>query len=204
MSNATLSQVYSENLNRYYVIAADYVKANGIGWYAQAHQDCKDLAEKYNITLEQSCAIVAALSPRVAWAVNVACAEKCIIAWMRGLQPTDIHIEAFRANRAKAWAILDNPHHDPKTYVGKPKTAPKVRAFYECLLNPLTTREVCIDSWMARAATNDMGRTAITPKEFQAIAHEVALLADSYGIPPLVMQAIIWESVRVLGSLDTP
>ena len=163
--------------------AADWVAA--AEWYAEAQAMARDIATSAGLTLEQSAAIVAVLSPRVTWAQNVR------------LATTLAHggdIVGLSDATDKARAILADAS-DPFAYV----RGPKVQRFCANILGDMDY--VTVDVWMLKASrlnvTRDShGDLAPTTVQYRAIESAVRYLAREYNVTPAVLQALIWIVVR--------
>ena len=113
----------TRNVLRAWHAATDAERANGRLWYADAYAVAESLAQNRCLPVSCAAGVIAALSPRVAWADNIDAARMLL----DGVTPSGI---AFGRNIAKAQAILAYPDRDPLDVLRGPKT----RAFYQCIM----------------------------------------------------------------------
>jgi hypothetical protein len=160
--------------------ATDSQVRRGIEWYADAHSIALAL-DPSNVA--RAAGILAALSPRTFWLVNVKLAAR-------------VYAEGFASgclthSARCADAIFGGAH--PLDVLHGPKT----RAFYATILNPADLTSVVIDRHAMSVA---LGRSS-TDKDVNALSRKGAYeaYADAYrsaariaGIAPSTMQAIVW------------
>lgn len=169
-----------------YDAATDEQMRYGLEWYSTAHTFCVGLSERYGITLEAAAGIVAALSPRVEWGLNLRMADELVRTGDTG---------GIRGNVRKAQRILAGEH--PSAVLG----GPKVRAFYDNVVRPTTSQEVTIDRHAIDAILGEVGDDRSRRVLERAGAYEQA--ADIYrraaalrNVPAHVMQAVCWVAWR--------
>jgi len=161
--------------------------AHGLTWYTDANRWCAQVARRHGLSTRQVCGIVAALSPRTEWGLNKRRAVQLITTG-------DTH--GFTDGRRKAQRILEGEH--PDDVLG----GPKVRAFYDCLARPLESDSVVIDRHAfdatVGAVTNDDIRRRILDRKggYDAVASLYRHAADTLGLRPHVVQAIVWSVWR--------
>jgi hypothetical protein len=150
----------------------------GIAWYDRAAAAAQSMSGG---DLPRAAAVIAHLSPRARWNVNLAWAARILLAADSG---QDCPVVSTKANRAKAWAAAhgDVAHFGPKTF-----------AFYSNILGDLNS--VCVDSWAARAA---LGRdiTTFGSALYRRIETAYQRAAQALGMAPRDLQAAIWTHVR--------
>ena len=81
--------------------------AHGIAWYAEAYEECRIMADKYDLPEYIVVGVVAALSPNNRWTINVTNADDLIAAWRNGGKPDDVSVCTYNAMKLKAWSILE-------------------------------------------------------------------------------------------------
>lgn len=179
-------------ITRAYRAASAADRTAGIGWYDAAWREaCKIWPERPDL----AAGVLAALSPRCQWSINVAWAYALVHAARTGDACPDI---STRANRRTAWAIATTGA-DPLTHLGKVshtgrvKSGHKVRAFYANITGDHDA--VTVDVWAYRAAT---GRETadITGVEYRAIAAAYVRAAAIVGVSPRDCQAAVWVATR--------
>lgn len=161
----------------------------GATWYEEAHALALGIADG---DAERGAAIIAALSPALAWTTNVRVA---IVAARKGSRrPAGV----IGTNWKKAKAIALGGDTD-KHLRGK-----KVRAFAACIATNGTHPDaVCVDRHAAAIACGrfleDGGAAAVRGARYEAIAAAYCDAAARVAITPCQMQAITWVVWR-----DTP
>ncbi len=160
--------------------------AAGLDWYARAEREATALAAGTDLSVAQCAGIIAALSPRVTWSVNLAGAAAMVDAANAGrLEPI---VAGMTANRAKAWRIALG--EDPDAVLG----GPKVRAFWANITGDYDA--VTVDVWAARAAEGYSDPRAPKGARYSAIAEAYRRAAVARGIAPRSMQAAVWTHIR--------
>ena len=154
-------------------------REDALSWYPRAHEYCWRLAKRYSVSLEVSVGVLAWLSPAVPWEQNK--------------RDTD--------------GLLADPFYKPTTYspnvthalevintgiVTFPKTAPKVSAFYACILQPEQDSRVCIDRWIARVHSIER----LTPAKYAWLECAYLTAARRLDQPPAAVQAHVWIRAR--------
>lgn len=162
---------------------------DGAAWYAEAQAFAAALAAGTSLTLSHAAGIVAALSPRTQWGVNMQGASAIVNAALDGL-PEPI-VGGLGANRSKAWRIANG--ENPVDVLG----GQKVRAFFANIMGDVDA--VTIDVWAARAALGEYNNKTIPAGQYAAIADAYRLAADARGVSPMVMQATVWVYIRRTG-----
>lgn len=138
-------------------------RSNGREWYRRARTLAEDLVtlygtnfagvELYKDAVERAAAVIAVLSPRLAWTKNVELAHKVYadMAQIRSLTAGDNEMlremvtnavasfPGLKTNGSKAYALLLGT--DPEDVV----SGPKVTAFWRTITNPFDPRAVVVD-----------------------------------------------------------
>ena len=156
------------------------VVRQGAEWYPSAHAEASRLAEAYGPDVPRAAGVIAALSPRLRWWVNVREAGRCLA----GERPT-----AIGANVRKAEAIRDRVGHWADILGG-----PKTRAFAATIENPDHPTAVVVDTWALRAA--GWPTETVTPKQYDVVAEAYRLAAKDLGWLPSATQATAWILTR--------
>jgi hypothetical protein len=157
----------------------------GHSWYANARKECGRLAVAYGVSPRAAAGVVAALSPRMRWSVNLRQASRVLAAHASGeVAPPHVGIRAFVA---KAWRIAKGER--PLDVL----SGPKVRAFYRNLCGDLS--HVTVDVWAARALGWN-GDKGMTDAQYARASEAYRRAAASVGVPPAVFQAVVWAAIR--------
>ena len=162
----------------------------GMGWYEQAHEMARTLADQYRLSLDVVAGVIAALSPRSRWERNVVDAERMIAAYASGRDPHAVPVGTFHRNKERAIEILESgTRHGVLSGL-------KVCDFADSVENP-TNGAVTVDShaynaWLGERAIRNGTGPRITPKRYRECAEAYKKVAKLYGIRPSQAQAIIW------------
>lgn len=172
-------------------------RLEGMQWYLKAHIEIDATASKYRMPTSYVAGVVAALSPGNSWERNLEHARILIHDFKQGLRGGDLPMVGSygRANVLKAERILLG--EIPLAVLG----GLKVRAFYECLLNPWNPKDaaVCIDRHAKsvaigyRVADKD---SVPTPKQYEVLAAAYRAAANELQVAPHVVQAVTWVAWR--------
>jgi len=184
----------ADNIRKVYATATPEEITAGLAWYNVAHLFCIGLAEEYDTDLDTAAGVVAAISPRLSWNLNLAYAERI---FATGDAPL------LGLSKGKALAILGGQTvgsvlQAPK---GKPTSGQKVRAFYDNIRFTDDSTAVTIDRHAYDIAAGLEGSDA-TRKVLDRVGvyEEVANLyrevAAELDILPHQLQAITWIAWR--------
>lgn len=181
-----LSKV-SKNLDHYFDLATDDQIKDGLNWYKNANQFCKDQEQIFGIGSDIIASVVSALSPRNKWATNLKDTVTVLNAVKNGLSPADIKVSTFHTNKFKAFALafgtVEITNESRKTYS------------FVCNVGSLDENRATVDVWHLRACFNQtikvLGHLAYDQLERLTISK-----AKKLGLKGFEYQAIIWASVQ--------
>lgn len=170
---------YTDNILRMYADATADQVTRGKAWYSVAH----DLAETIAPDARTGAGVIAVLSARQSWDVNVRTATRCCTGDIGG---------HTRANLVKVQRILDG--EDPENVLPK---GLKTHQFFRCIADPTDTRAVVIDRHahdvaVGRKYTEKENRGLSNPKRYDVLADAYREAAKIAGIRPMELQAIVW------------
>lgn len=207
------------------------------GWYPAAHDTAASIADSSGgrIDQEHAEAVIAALSPQMEWDANVNAAEKLTdyvaTGNADGKTPEQAALDFIEKQATDAAALDQGKMFQTADNVTKAMaiamggsiddnlTGMKVRSFFNNIDDPNDTRDVTIDTHMAKVLTAvspglvKEGTTngsalgllnASSAKEGQqyggagyiAISEAVRSVSSQLGVPPDAVQAAYWLSVR--------
>ena len=162
-------------------------RERGIRWYREAYLTAALLGDSYHLPLHKVAAIIAVLSPGLAWDQNVVSAHQ-ICASYPG------KIRGYGRNRRKALRILAG--ETPESVL----RGLKVTAFYRLIRDGGNSTDVCIDGHAANMA---LGRgkllikdSDVTPGQVRLLQAEFQLAARVIGVQPCQLQAATWLAWR--------
>lgn len=163
----------------------------GVAWYGVAQSAVVDMAARYNVTGMVSAGVIAALSPRTMWSVNVAAAEHMLAT------DGEHYPGAMASNETRALRVMRGA--DPLK-AWSPRTAPKIRSFYRNLIGDMDA--VTVDVWASAAALcpavapEDVARVLARVGAYEAVSGAYRTLAGAYGVTPAIAQAVVWVVYR--------
>tara|TARA_R110001606_G_scaffold87820_1_gene197875 strand:- start:1269 stop:1919 length:651 start_codon:yes stop_codon:yes gene_type:complete len=186
--------------------------AHGIAWYAEAYEQCRIIADRFNLPIYIVVGVVAALSPNNRWSTNVTNADDLINAWHNDDTPDNVSVCTYNAMKLKAWSILrempDRYEENDTLIVDEVKTilnGKKIVCFYENIMGDDTCT---IDGHARNIAYNE--RVNLTDNKTSIGVKEYANLQDAYRIAAsrcrvngrrlkaYELQAITWVTWRKL------
>ena len=186
--------------------------SHGIAWYAEAYEQCRVMADRYDLPIYIVAGVVAALSPNNRWSTNVTNAYDLINAWHNDDTPDNVSVCTYNAMKLKAWSILrempDRYEENDTLIVDEVKTilnGKKIVCFYENIMGDDTCT---IDGHARNIAYNE--RVNLTDNKTSIGVKEYANLQDAYRIAAsrcrvngrrlkaYELQAITWVTWRKL------
>jgi hypothetical protein len=180
----TLTRNVAAALDR--ATAADWLE--GLDWYRVAAGEARALAADYGVSFEAAAGVIAALSPRTSWELNVSYAREL---FETGKAPT------LGRNVDKARAIAAGA--SPDAVLG----GDKVRSFYSNIVHPASDA-VCIDRHAVDCAVGrqlsdrERGPYLSTSARYRAFAdaYRAAARTATYPCTPAQCQAVAWVVER--------
>ena len=175
------------NILRYYGMADETQRFEGLHWYDSARVLASNLAARHGVSLAAVAAVIAAHSMNASWSVNVRRAESQLAG-----KPVGLSAAILMARNA---IDADAVGLDPLAMV----IGPKINPFARCVAGDLTA--VATDRWAQRAAFDSLddkvnnrfiGRKGMRDN----MIHAYTIAAHEAGIEPAVMQAIVWVVIR--------
>jgi hypothetical protein len=161
----------------------------GRDWYATA-QDAA--AEIFPERPDIAAGVIAALSPRAQWSVNLRWARAVVHAARTGQECPAVHTQTMRAI---AWKIATGEQSYAEALKG-PKTSRFARAIDPTIAD--LSRVTC-DAWAARTAEgkdspshNHNGAVAPNGRRYLAIERAYQRAGEILGVQPAIVQAVCW------------
>jgi hypothetical protein len=186
-----------------YQLANRQENTEGLVWYEIANRFARTIARKHDISLVQTAAIIAALSPATHWAQNIIDTESLI------LLDEDASVTTYNRNKYKALKFLYGQLEPVDHYIGNAKyNWTKTASFFTNILNPTIAGKVTIDRHALRIAhgyeltADDAIYYGNTPKKYDATARAFITVAKNTGLLPHQLQAITWLAYRRLYVAD--
>lgn len=183
---------YTQNILATFDRATDADVQAGMYWYNEANALAWELD---HVMPRRAAGVIAALSPRLRWDKNALYARLAYDLKGYDINEVSNYIPALGNSRIKALKMVNGAM--PEDVLGK---GLKTNAFYDNILNPLTSERVTVDKHAFNIANGE--RTGydvtITDKVYREIESAYVSAAHIAGIAPLQMQAITWVAWRNL------
>lgn len=187
------------NVFQVYAQADRWDRELGLKAYAEYHQVLLSLSADFNVPVDTTCAVFAAISPNVTYVSNLRAARAILEAYRANRSLDSLSIPIYKNNQRKAWSILaDNA--EPLDLI----RAPKTRSFYLNLANPPDARPVTIDGHMYSVWNLKQYRMREVPRfNYEHIARDFRQCATLLNILPNQLQAVCWFAWRRIHNLFT-
>lgn len=144
-------------------------------WYVEAQDIARDLARRFEVSLDVAAGVIAAFSPRTRWADNVRNAELFFM---------DENVPTLKNNTAMAYRVMNDGIDALR---GR-----KTNSFAWNIAGNMDV--VTIDVWMIRAAGYE--RLDANQTMYNDMENVILELAYVFGVEPAQLQALIWIVVR--------
>ena len=148
--------------------------AAGIAWYAEAYEECRTIADKYDLPIHIVVGVVAALSPNNRWTTNVTNARDLIDAFVNGRDMDSVSVCTYGKMKEKAWSILQIKSMRNRV-VKDALNGRKIVCFYENIMGEDTCT---IDGHARNIAYNE--RVNLTDNKTYIGVKEYANLQEAY------------------------
>jgi hypothetical protein len=167
-----------------YDATSEETRTLGGYWYPAAWEHAHAFATAHNVTPWTAAGVIAALSPRAQWSVNLRWAEEVLAAYRDGAsEPPTVGLPL---SRERAWSIVNG------ATVLEVLGGDKTRAFFSAIIGD--DEALALDTWAIRAAGLD--RPSLTPRQYEDLAAEYRVAARACGETPRDFQAIVWVATR--------
>ena len=148
--------------------------ATGIAWYAEAYEECRTIADKYDLPIHIVVGVVAALSPNNRWTTNITNARDLIDAFVNGRDMDSVSVCTYGKMKEKAWSILHIKSMRNRV-VKDALNGRKIVCFYENIMGEDTCT---IDGHARNIAYNE--RVNLTDNKTNIGIREYANLQEAY------------------------
>lgn len=197
----TQRKLVNSILRFFHCATAGEVK-EGLSWYTEANQYCKELAQRFQLPLQVVTGIIAAYSPQTGWQEN----KRYTLSFL--INPTGRHKSLVQDIKARkiAGLVCENEIYSA---LSVNDAAWKTKAFFLNILNPDVVTSVTIDRHAiavsiqhpdkTEALSDDYGK--LTKKQYEFFERAYVLAANELDILPQQLQAITWTVYRRLRSL---
>ena len=189
MSNTQTQTAMVRRILATYRRATPAELAGGRDWYATAQLAAGEI---YPERPDIAAGVIAALSPRAQWTVNLRWARAMVHAARTGQDCPAVHTTTMRAI---AWRIATGERSYSEALKG-----PKTSRFAAAIDPTVADLSRCtVDTWAARTAEganspshNANGAVAPTGRRYLAIERAYQRAATIAGIEPAILQAVCW------------
>lgn len=159
----------------------------GEEWYPTAQTIAHDMANRYNLTVEQTSGVISALSPITAWTDNIRRAWTALADYAEHGTVTRGHTSHSIAN---VNMILRG--EDPDTVLRGNKT----NAFYRAILSGGTDGIAVVDRHAWNMLLGTVGANAPTDKQYRTAVDRFQRASDILDVPVHTVQAVTWCAWR--------
>lgn len=172
------------NVLGYYEQATAKNIEDGLNWYPKAYNICEEIANFYSRPVEEVANVVAIMSPRNRWRVNIDYAIRIYDNAKLRRKPLNLGV-AFATPKA----------HD-LIYRGVNRiSGPKVISFRNCILG--SKSDVCVDTWALRVVYNEPEfKKTFKLGTYKAAQSVYRAAAEMLPVTPVQLQAITWCVIR--------
>lgn len=189
---------------RFHKLASIEETIEGLDWYQSAHDYCKELAARFNVSVSQVAGIIAAFSPQCGWQENKRFALSFLIS------PNKIIKCQVQTDKARKILTL---HSEADIYraLSLNDAAWKTKAFFLNMLNPTVLTDVTIDRHAIAVCIQHPSNTfalseaygKLTVAQYRFFEACYIKAAVQIGILPQQLQAITWTVYRRVRDLRT-
>ena len=152
-----MAEISVSNVLAVWASATDGERSEGLGWYQAAHTFARGLSERYHVPFETAAGVLAVISPRLSWSMNMRAADELI---RTGDAPI-LHTNKSKARRMLAGENVDAVLECASCARGDTAkhvcSGQKVRAFYACIVDPAGSDAVCVDRHAFDVAAGRVG-----------------------------------------------
>lgn len=187
---------------RFYLLATTGELKEGLRWYKDANDYCRELAGRFNITLQQAAGIIAVFSPQAGWTENKRYAVSFLI------NPKIILRSLIQVKKAKKILTLtsETDIYNAQTVAD---AAFKTKSFFLNILNPDVATDVTIDRHAIAVCIQhpdnvyalDASYAKPTKGQYDFFQTCYMKAAAELDILPHQLQAITWLTYRRLREL---
>ena len=184
--------------------------AAGIAWYAEAYEECRQIAEEYDLRIHIVVGVVAALSPNNRWTTNITNARDLIDAFVNNRDIDSVSVCTYGNMKRKAWSILEKlpfrlEEHDTVIFDDTKEllNGRKIVCFYENIMGEDTCT---IDGHARNIAYNERvnltdNKTNIGKKEYELLQMAYSRAAarctvNGRKVKAYELQAVTWVTWR--------
>lgn len=187
---------------RFYKLATLEETKEGLTWYDDAFNYCKDLAARFNISISQVAGIIAAFSPQTGWQEN----KRFVLSFL--ISPNKIVKSEVQTDKAKKILTLKS-ESDIYHALSINDAAWKTKAFFLNIANPTVLTDVTIDRHAIAVCIQHPTKTSalnesyskMTLAQYRFFEACYVKAAVKLGILPQQLQAITWTVYRRLREL---
>jgi hypothetical protein len=195
-----------QNILDVYSLATPEQIQHGLEWYKFAHSEAVEMAKLSGLSVEQTSAIIAVISPQCSWTDNLTGAWCAVSDYASGqaiVKPDKLR--CLDAGFIKAQIITDSDRILPEM-IAKTPDCYKVRRFFTNIFMPETSGGVTVDGHARNIAALGAKPTrigisnggSVRRKEYLTLEQEYIQASKSVGLLPHEIQAITWVTWRTI------
>lgn len=177
---------YSPEMNVQVSLALD--------WYDMAHKFAESLAREFDLTVAQTCGIIAVLSSDTTWDQNMKHARNFCLGLPAGRYPA---MMMQKCRKIQDLSYVQACDIDAVAAIVA-KEGKKTWCFAHNIFAPESSQHVTIDRWMCRVFELS-DRAMNNVYVYRLLAGIIREIAQEMGEQPLQTQAVLWVLVRGTG-----
>lgn len=165
-----------------------------IHWYEEANKFALLLTKESHLTIQQTCGIIAALSPLKQWNEN----KRIAALLTQDINTKGIHTPLC-TNKARKIANLSSFEADNEEIINNILKGQKIKAFFHNILHPNYSINVTIDRHALSIAVGKKltGRNMkMSEKEYNFYVSAYKETAKKLNISPVLLQSATWNRWR--------
>lgn len=184
--------------------------AAGTRWYAERHQELRDISLMTGVPVEVLAYVASALSPQTRWAANRTALFQTLDGYLNNDREPVRSATLYAANDAKAYNMLEAWWNGAtiETIAALIGKGLKTTCFAPNLMEKETIQygkhkgklAGTVDSISYQAATGWVPVKKIAGGRYWRVLEAFRIVAHKYGLPVYVLQAVVWCIYRGTGA----
>ena len=188
---------------RFYQLSSLSELQDGLTWYSEANKYARELAARFNLSIQQVVGLIAAFSPQAGWVEN----KRYTVTFL--YNPNSRIRSQVQTDKAKVILSLAI-ESDIYNALSIRDAAYKTKAFYKNILNPDIDADVTIDRHAIASCIQHPDNVSalsaaygdLTAKQYEFFQACYIKAAKQVNVLPHQLQAIVWVTYRRIRKLS--